>query len=204
MSLFKQITDKPWERKGIIGGLKPEGTFKSPAERVALNFFLVAASIVFSLFGVSYYIRMELPDWLPIAEPTSLWFNTGLLVLSSVLFQWARNVVGNGGSKNVKLAFFGGGVFAILFIAAQLQTWEELQLAGVYLSSNPAADFYFLLTGLHAIHIAGGLYVWIKCVIRMVTGAEAKEQRLSIELCTVYWHFLLVVWLVIFAVVANT
>jgi cytochrome c oxidase subunit 3 len=38
----------------------------------------------------------------------------------------------------------------------------------------------------------------------MVTGAEAKEQRLSIELCTVYWHFLLVVWLVIFAVVANT
>lgn len=159
---------------------------------------------MFSLFGVSYYIRMELPDWLPIAEPTSLWFNTGLLVMSSVLFQWARNVVGNGGSKNVKIAFFGGGVFAILFIAAQLQTWEELQLAGVYLSSNPAADFYFLLTGLHAIHIAGGLYVWIKCVFRMVTGAEAKEQRLSIELCTVYWHFLLVVWLVIFAVVANT
>ena len=98
MSLFKQITEKPWERKGIIGGLKPEGTFKSPAERVALNFFLTAASIVFSLFGVSYYIRMELPDWLPIAEPTSLWFNTGLLVMSSVLFQWARNVVGNGGS----------------------------------------------------------------------------------------------------------
>ena len=204
MSLFKQITEKPWERKGIIGGLKPEGTFKSPVERVALNFFLTAASIVFSLFGVSYYIRMELPDWLPIAEPTSLWFNTGLLVMSSVLFQWARNVVGNGGSKNVKIAFFGGGVFAILFIAAQLQTWEELQLAGVYLSSNPAADFYFLLTGLHAIHIAGGLYVWIKCVFRMVSGAEAKEQRLSIELCTVYWHFLLVVWLVIFAVVANT
>jgi len=126
MSLFKQITEKPWERKGIIGGLKPEGTFKSPAERVALNFFLITASIVFSLFGVSYYIRMELPDWLPIAEPTSLWFNTGLLVMSSVLFQWARNVVGNGGSKNVKIAFFGGGVFAILFIAAQLQTWEEL------------------------------------------------------------------------------
>ena len=70
MSLFKQITEKPWERKGIIGGLKAEGTFDAPSERVALTFFLIAASIVFSLFGVSYYIRMELPDWLPIAEPT--------------------------------------------------------------------------------------------------------------------------------------
>jgi len=43
MSLFKQITEKPWERKGIIGGLKPEGTFKAPSERVALTFFLIAA-----------------------------------------------------------------------------------------------------------------------------------------------------------------
>jgi len=204
MSLFKQITEKPWERKGIIGGLKPEGTFKAPSERVALTFFLIAASIVFSLFGVSYYIRMELPDWLPIAEPTALWFNTGLLIASSVLFQWSRNIVGNGGSKNVMLAFFGGGVFASLFIYAQLQTWDELQASGVYLSSNPAADFYFLLTGLHALHVAGGLYVWLKCVFRMVTGAEPLAQRLSIELCTVYWHFLLIVWLVMFAVLANT
>lgn len=204
MSLFKQITEKPWERKGIIGGLKAEGTFESPAERVALNFLLTAASIVFSLFGVSYYIRMELPDWLPIAEPTALWFNSALLVFSSVLFQASRNIVGNSGSKNVKLAFIGGGVFAILFIAAQLQTWEELQAGGVYLSSNPAADFYFLLTGLHALHVAGGLYVWLKCVFRMVSGAEVKDLRLSIELCTVYWHFLLIVWIVMFAVLANT
>ena len=127
MSLFKQITEKPWERKGIIGGLKAEGTFDAPSERVALTFFLIAASIVFSLFGVSYYIRMELPDWLPIAEPTALWFNTGLLIASSVLFQVSRNIVGNGKSKNVLLAFFGGGVFAALFVFAQLQTWDELQ-----------------------------------------------------------------------------
>lgn len=204
MSLFKQITDKPWERKGIIGGLKPEGTFNLPKERVALNFFLTAATIVFSLFGVSYYIRMELPDWMPLAEPSSLWINTLLLVISSVLFQWSRNIVGNGGTKNVKLAFFGGGVFAILFIAAQLQTWEELQAAGVYLADNPASDFYYLLTGLHALHVAGGLYVWIKSVIKLVMGTEPQALRLSIELCTVYWHFLLIVWLVMYAMLANT
>ena len=79
MSLFKTITDKPWERKGIIGGLKPEGAFDAPSEKIALSVFLVVASVVFSLFTVGYFVRMELPDWQPLSEPAQLWFNTGLL-----------------------------------------------------------------------------------------------------------------------------
>ena len=85
MGLIKTVTEKPWERKGVIGGMRPEGAFDTESERVALVYFLVIASVVFSLFLVSYYIRMELPDWEPLSEPGQLWFNTGLLVLSSVL-----------------------------------------------------------------------------------------------------------------------
>ena len=58
MSLFKTLGTKPWERKGVIGGLEPEGAFDSPAEKVALSYFLVIASVIFSLFTVSYFIRM--------------------------------------------------------------------------------------------------------------------------------------------------
>ena len=61
MGLVKTVTEKPWERKGVIGGMVPEGTFATEAERVALTFFLVIATVVFSLFMVSYYLRMELP-----------------------------------------------------------------------------------------------------------------------------------------------
>ena len=84
MSLFKTLTEKPWERKGIIGGLNPEGAFDTPPERVALGFFLTIASVIFSMFGVSYVIRMSLPDWEPLAEPFQLWLNTGLLAISSI------------------------------------------------------------------------------------------------------------------------
>ena len=86
MSLFKNVTVKPWERKGVIGGLEPEGAFESPNEKVALSIFLVVASVVFSLFTVGYILRMELPDWRPLSEPGQLWFNTALLVISSILF----------------------------------------------------------------------------------------------------------------------
>lgn len=204
MSLLKTLGTKPWERKGVIGGLKPEGAFDTSAEKVALSFFLVVAGVVFSLFTVSYFIRMELPDWQPLSEPAQLWINTGILVLSSVFFQWARNISSSGHQRNLMTAFVLGGVFAILFIAGQLMTWGNLQSGGYYLTSNPANAFYYLLTGLHAVHLLGGLWVWSKCSIRLLSGAEAKDVRLSIELCTLYWHFLLVVWLVLFAILANT
>lgn len=204
MSLFKQLSVKPWERKGVIGALNPEGTFESPPERVALGFFLTIASVIFSLLGVSYVIRMSLPDWEPLADPTQLWLNTGLLVISSVLFQWARNTANAGKTKNLMTAFIGGGVFALLFIAGQILTWDNLQAAGFYMTSNPANSFFYLLTGLHIAHLLGGLWVWSKSSIRLISGSKPEDVRLSIELCTLYWHFLLIVWLVMFAVLSNT
>ena len=202
MGLFKQITDKPGVRTGMIGGLLAECTFSAPPEKVSLVFFLVAASIVFSLFGVSYVIRMELPDWIPVSEPSQLWFNTALLVISSFLFQRAKTLISNG-KKSVTSTFASGGVFAILFIAAQMVTWQNLQAQGLFMTSNPANSFYYLLTGLHALHILGGLWVWSKSLLRLVSGAAQEELRLSIELCTVYWHFLLIVWIAVFAVLSN-
>ena len=204
MSIFKSVTVKPWERKGVIGGLEPEGAFDSPNEKVALSIFLVVASVVFSLFTVGYILRMELPDWRPLSEPAQLWFNTALLVISSILFQWARNITKGDGEKNVRIAFYGAGVFAILFIVGQLITWNSLQSAGYFIVSNPANAFYYLMTGLHAIHLLGGLWVWSKSLIRLLSGGEPKDIKLSIELCTLYWHFLLIVWLVLFALLSNT
>lgn len=204
MKSLKHLAHKPWEHKGIIGGLKPEGAFNTAAEKVALGFFLVVASIVFSLFTISYFIRMELPDWRPLSEPAQLWLNTGLLVLSSVLFQLSRNKVSRGESRNVFTLYLTGGLFAMAFIAGQLLVWNDLQTAGVYLTPNPAASFYYLLTGVHAVHLLGGLWVWSKTSIRLASGSEPKDVRLSIELCTLYWHFLLIVWLVMFAILSNT
>ena len=204
MSFFKTITTKPWERKGIIGGLKPESAIDAPNEKVALSVFLVVASVVFSLFTVGYFLRMELPDWQPLSEPAQLWFNTGLLIVSSILFQWARNIASRNVIDNLKVVFIGGGLFAIFFIAGQLVTWGNLQDAGYFMTSNPANAFYYLMTGLHAIHLIGGLWVWSKSSIRLLSGRDPNEVKLSIELCTLYWHFLLVVWIFLFALLTNT
>jgi cytochrome c oxidase subunit 3 len=72
------------------------------------------------------------------------------------------------------------------------------------MTANPANAFYYLMTGLHGLHLLGGLWVWSKSSIRLLSGGEPKDIKLSVELCTLYWHFLLLVWLVLFGILANT
>jgi len=70
---------------------------------------------------------------------------------------------------------------------------------------NPAVAFFYLLTAVHGLHLLGGLYVWGRTVARMRgKDVEVIDVRLSIELCSVYWHFLLLVWLGLFAVMLST
>jgi cytochrome c oxidase subunit 3 len=82
--------------------------------------------------------------------------------------------------------------------------WSSLQSQGITVSSNPADSFFYLLTGLHGAHMLGGLWVWSRTSIKLFSGAEPKEITLSVELCTVYWHALLLVWLIVFGIMANT
>ena len=57
---------------------------------------------------------------------------------------------------------------------------------------------------MHAAHILGGLWVWSKTLLRFFGDNELQDLRLSVSLCTTYWHFLLVLWVFIFAVLTNT
>ena len=96
-----------------------------------------------------------------------------------------------------------GGAFAVAFLAGQYVAWRHLQAAGYYAAANPANAAFYLLTGVHALHLAGGLVAWARSATRMARGATPEEMRLGVELCTVYWHYLLLVWLVLFGLLLR-
>ena len=177
--------------------------------RPALGLFILLAVItsLFGLFISAYWMRMQHAhgDWNPLAVPQVLWLNTGLLVLSSAGMQWAREAAKRGQAGRVRVALIAGGAFAWAFLAGQLLAWSQLSASGHFAASSPAAGFFYLLTGVHGLHLLGGLLVWGKTVVRMAQpGVELVDLRLSVELCTVYWHYLLLVWLVLFAVLLST
>ena len=86
----------------------------------------------------------------------------------------------------------------------QLVAWQQLHADGYILAGNPASAFFYVLTAIHGLHLVGGLWVWARTTARVMTGADVESVRLSVELCTVYWHYLLLVWVILFALLLTT
>jgi cytochrome c oxidase subunit 3 len=203
VSIFKQLTDKSWETQGTLEDDSVEAVLL-PNAKVAFWVFLGVISMVFALFTVAYNMRLELGDWQPLQDPPILWLNTALLILSSVAMQVARVAAGSGDINRTRLGLTVGGICSIAFLLGQYWAWQQLRLAGFYIASGPADAFFYLITGLHAIHVLGGLWVWARTSVKVWRGAALEKVQLSVELCTVYWHFLLIVWAVLFGLLLST
>jgi cytochrome c oxidase subunit 3 len=204
MSIFKELMEKSWATQGVIGQINDRSTGPGPVARTGLAMFMAVLSSMFLLFVFGYRLRMEEADWVALSDPQILWLNTALLLFSSVAMQRARIAAKQGTVSAVRNNLTLAGVLAIAFLVGQYMAWQELQRLGFYAAGNPATAFFILLTTLHAVHLVGGLFVWSKAAVRSWQGMEVKRLRLSVELCTTYWHYLLMVWLVFFTLLLST
>jgi cytochrome c oxidase subunit 3 len=204
MSILRQLREKPWlEAQARIDDLHRGGTFRLPAATLALRAFLAVVTVLFTLLILAYGTRMEFEDWRPTPPLRLLWLNTGLLVLSSLAMQWAAVSARRGEIDGVRNGLSAGGAFAVAFLVGQILAWRQLNMLAVFDITNPAIAFFFLITALHGLHLLGGLVAWGRTTAKLWRGSDAGQVRLSVELCTVYWHFLLLVWLVLFGLLFS-
>jgi cytochrome c oxidase subunit 3 len=201
MSILRRLMGKPWQTQGDIDDPEGDILLTIPPAKIGLWMFLAVATSVFFLFTVSYTFRMDLSDWVPVPKPNVLWLNTGLLIVASIALERARVSARDARIGSMRLALIIGGLCSLAFIGGQLIAWRELTGAGYLLAENPASSFFYLITALHGIHVLGGLWVWAKTSVNLLRGIDV---RLSVELCAVYWHYLLIVWIVLFAMLLST
>lgn len=200
--LVKQtINTQPWVAESVDEA-SYQAPFNAKPKVVALTTLLAVITSFFALMVSAYSLRMELGDWVPLTEPQLLWTNTAVLILASIAFQWTRNAARVGNMQRLKPGLLVAGLLTSAFLIGQYIAWQQLNASGHYLTSNPADAFFFLLTGVHALHILGGMYVWARATMRVFSGDDNVEE--SIQLCTAYWHFLLMVWLVLFGLLLST
>jgi cytochrome c oxidase subunit 3 len=198
------VNVKPWLEQRPIEIVHGDGALSLPPVKVGLSVFLAVATSLFALLISAYHMRMMGEDWTRLAVPRVLWLNTAVLILASVAMQWTRVAARWGQLDRVKNGLIAGGVLTFSFLAGQLWAWQQMDAAGYFLTANPAYSFFYLLTALHGLHLLGGLWVWGRTTAKVMRGVEVAKVRLSVELCTVYWHYLLLVWLVLFAVLLHT
>ena len=206
MSIFTLLSQKPWMAdQAAIDNNHIGKSSSHPLPRVALYVLMAVIGVLFSLFSVAYIGRMAYGDWRILPEPTLLWFNTGVIMLSSFAFSRATINARKSDIKRTREYLLLAGVLTFGFIIGQLFVWRELVSFGYFVSTNPSYAFFYLLTALHILHLFGGLIAWLVVTYKsFVPQKEASDFPLKVNLCAIYWHFLLIVWTLLFVMLLLT
>ncbi|WP_020681785.1 cytochrome c oxidase subunit 3 [Marinobacterium rhizophilum] len=192
-------------------GSQPDQDRRSRTATLGLRVFLAVVSSFFFLFLIAFIARSQLADWQPLTEPAAplsrlepLWLNTLVLMLGSLALQWARVAAGQDRRLESLAGCLLGGFCALVFIAGQLWLWRSFVIQGYGFTANPANSFFFLLTGLHGLHLLGGLVAWARTLWRYVRGLGLDRIRPGLSLCAIYWHYLLALWLLLFLLLSSS
>lgn len=212
MNPFKTLAEKPWlpETAGPAAQLVEPN--RGTAAGIALNFFIAVVSVLFFLITITFLSRSQYPDfqalagqpWQPFTDASRLWVNTAMLVAGSAAMQWSVYSANKNRINATILGVSAAAFFSVLFLLAQLDLWQHLQALGFYLNSNPANSYFYLFTAVHGLHLVGGLVALTNVVFRVWYDEEPGMIGGSLKLCAKYWHFLLVVWLLLFALLTST
>ena len=206
MSFLTPLMEKPWEQ-GLAPQNQQQG--REHTRRAGLRLLLTVVSVLFFLFIVAFLMRSQYPDWQPLAEVPSnplfnksiLWLNTFYLIVASVCLQWARMSGRRENTKMLRIGLVLGGLFSGAFVTGQLMFWQQLYQQGFVVNANPALSFFYIFTGLHAVHVGIGLLAWIGALGAAMRNSPKLAQY--VDLCAIYWHFLLGLWVVLFALLVS-
>ena len=206
-SILQLLMQKPWDPAQVkVDNLHEGATLDLSKGKLGLRYIMIISTIFFCLFIVTYSDRLVYPDWQKMPEPLMLWLNTLILLISSAFFLNAQIAAKNNQFIIVKKRLIVIGFLALAFLIGQLIVWLQFINLGYYVSSNPANAYFYVFTALHGLHLLGGLIYWV-ITIRKVwvpSNIVIAKVKHTVELCAIYWHFLLAVWIVLFGLMLFT
>ena len=200
-SIFQILAQKPWDPAQAKIDDMHDGTAVNLSKgKLGLRFIMFVSTIFFCLFIVTYSDRMVFSDWQRMPEPWLLWINTIILFFSSFVFINAQIASKNNQFEKVKNRLLLIGFLALFFLIGQLLVWQQLITNGYYVSTSPSNAYFYVFTALHGLHLIGGLVYWNITIKKVWTPNDIVIYKVkhTVELCAIYWHFLLAVWLVLF------
>ncbi|HSV36946.1 MAG TPA: cytochrome c oxidase subunit 3 [Ramlibacter sp.] len=201
--LFRQtINVQPWDAQVLVDDARG-GAAARPAARTGLWVFLAVATSLFVLFISAYAMRLGLADWSPLPRPRLLMLNTALLVGASLAMEWTVHAARRAELRSVRRGLAASGLLTLGFLAGQLFVWRQLHDAGYLVSASAATAFFYLFTAVHGVHVLGGLVAWARASARAWPDVRSERARLGVELCATYWHYLLAVWVVLYALLVS-
>ncbi len=159
---------------------------------------LGAILMFFMALTSSYIVRKGLGgDWQPVRLPAILWLNTLVLLASSATIEIARRRLADAAPDAFRRWWALTTGLGIVFLVGQVEAWRQLAAAGVFLASNPASSFFYLLTAAHGLHLLGGIVALLYVAFRAWSRSRITQSTAA-ELAAIYWHFMDGLWVFLF------
>lgn len=171
--------------------------------RVLTAFLLLAVIMTFGgLIGAYIVISMNgVAEWRPFALPIQVWISTAIILASSFSYHLAKKAIDADEPDKARRWLIVTTVLGATFISSQMLVWLALYKRGWYMSGNPYAGFFYILTAVHALHVTGGIIalgaVLIRAWHRTLGEGEIQYRRNLARAVGWYWHFMGGLWIVI-------
>lgn len=167
-------------------------------KKFALWIFIASVLMIFAALTSAYIVRQADGNWMMFDLPNSFWITSAIILVSSGTMHWAYCSAKKDNLEATKLAISLTTVLGVAFLVGQYMAWGDLVARNVYFVGNPSGSFVYVLSGLHGLHIVGGvifLFVVLVATFRFKVHSRSLDQ---IEMCATYWHFLDALWLYLF------
>lgn len=189
-------------------------------------FFALASDLMFFVAIVSTFFVSQstghfdaysnyVNEWSPTVIPPILWLNTVVLILSSITMETARRRMFREidvmdewlglGKPITRRAIPWVAVTAVLgtiFLVGQWIAWEQLALQHVFFLSNPSSHFFYLITGVHGIHLVFGVFGLIAALIGLYVSRSLESRQIMVDCASWYWHSMGLFWIFLFVLLA--
>jgi cytochrome c oxidase subunit 3 len=171
--------------------------------RIIMWFLLL---IVFMTFGglIGAYVVLatnKAIEWQPFKLPIQIWVSTALIVASTIVYEISYRYLKAKNQTSSRTYLLAATVLGAMFIASQILAWMQLVNRGIYLSGNPYAGLFYILTATHALHVIGGItalgYIVLKTKKPTESGEELFKRQTYSKVIGWYWHFMDGLWLVL-------
>ena len=164
--------------------------------KLALWISLASILMMFAAFTSAYMVRKGAGNWLDYEIPSIFYVSTAVMLMSSVAIQYAYLSYKNGREIAYKVCLILTFLLGITFVILQYQGWTELYGLGIEINGNPSGSFFYVISGVHAAHVLGGLAILSVAMIHAfgLPFTFLKNRLTRLELTTTYWHFVDLLW----------
>lgn len=172
-----------------------------PTAKILLWIAMASMVMLFAGLTSAYIVRKNEGNWIEFSLPKMFTISTITIIISSFIIQYAVYAIKKNLLNQVKIAVVTTLVLGIVFVFMQFYAWTVMVNNGIHFVGNPSGSFIYVLSGMHILHLAGGIISMIVISIKSILEKYSPKNYLGLQLGAIFWHFLDILWVYLFVFV---